>query len=327
VDRVGETQRRGDNERPGSIDRQDADRTASRRTVTRERQAIQDNLRSAVRNSADAERSMARWVERNPDRIRDWEERGDRIRDSYRDRRRDYYTDNWWRNRPIIGFSFGRGGFGYGGGYNYWGYQPWLGYRPYGYWWGRPTWLSLLGWFPGGYGWNDPYYYDYGRGGNVVYYEDRVVVNGQSVGTPASFYESALALATVDPAEIDPNDRDWKPLGTFSMAVRDDETDPDRVLQLAVNKDGIVSGTVFNHRSGNTYHVQGRVDRDTQRVAFMIGNDQNTVLETGAYNLTLDQTPVLVHFSAHQTATYMLARLPEPEEADTAARPLPEIAR
>ena len=311
-------------------ERPDADESVNRAARSnRDRQAIQDNFRSAVRNSADADRSMVRWDERNSDRLRTWEDRGDRIRSNYRRGGRSFYTNSWWRDRPVIGFSVGRGYGGLGRGNGYWGYQPWLGYQPYGYWWGRPSWQSLVGWFPGGYGWNDPYYYDYGRGGNVVYYDDRVVVNGQSVGTPSSFYESARALANVDPSQIDSNDRDWKPLGTFSMAIRRDEADPDRVVQLAVNKDGILSGTVFNHRSGNVYNVQGRVDRDTQRVAFTIGSDRNTVLETGLYNLTQEQTPVLVHFNPSQTDTYVLARLPEPEEGaqDTAERPMPEIAR
>ena len=164
-----------------------------------------------------------------------------------------------------------------------------------------------------------------------MYYTDYVAVNGQDVGTPASFFEAARALASVDPSEIDPSDRDWQPLGTFSMAVRQDEVDPDRIVQLATNKKGLVSGTVFNRRSGNLYNVQGRVDPETQRVAFTIGSDRNTVFETGLYNLTQDQTPVLVHFSARQQDTYMFARLPEPKDSEVdraaARQPRNEIAR
>jgi hypothetical protein len=81
-------------------------------------------------------------------------------------------------------------------------------------------------------------------------------------------------------------------------------------MQLAVNKEGIISGTIHNRLSGNTYTVQGRVDKDTQRVAFTIGNDRNAVIETGIFNLTQDETPVLCHFGGSQTQTYLLARLP-----------------
>jgi hypothetical protein len=103
------------------------------------------------------------------------------------------------------------------------------------------------------------------------------------------------------------------------MAVADNEVDPARVLQLAVSKDGLVSGTIYNRTSGNTYSVQGRVDKETQRLAFTIGDDANTVLETGIYNLTQDQTPVLCHFGLSQTQVYLLARLPEPEHEKPAA--------
>jgi hypothetical protein len=56
------------------------------------------------------------------------------------------------------------------------------------------------------------------------------------------------------------------------------------------------------------------VDKETQRVAFTIGEDRNTVLETGIYNLTQEQTSVLCHFAGGTTQVYTLVRLPEPEE-------------
>jgi hypothetical protein len=162
-----------------------------------------------------------------------------------------------------------------------------------------------------------------------VYTTNYVSVNGQPVGTPDDYAASARALADVDPAEIDPNDRDWLPLGTFSMAVRADELQPERVMQLAVNKAGIVTGTVLNETSGNAYAVRGRVDPDTQRVAFFVGNDEQVVFETGFYNLTRDETELLVHFGQGQHATYFLVRLPPPDgQEETGAAPIvPDVAR
>jgi hypothetical protein len=267
---------------------------------------------------------MANWVDKHPDRERDWSDRGNKMRDHHHHHgHHHFHNHDWWRGRSLIGF--------YGPGYGWWGYQPWLGYRPFGFWWGRPSWNYVCDWFPG-YGWTDPYYYDYGVGGNVVYYDTYVAVNGQNVGTPVDYAASAFALAEVDPALIDPDDRDWMPLGTFSMAVRADETEPDRVIQLAVNKAGIISGTVVNEKSGNVYAVQGRVDQDTQRVAFTIGKDRDVAFETGLANLTRNETPLLVHYGAGQRATYFLARLPEPDQdptISTAEQPaiVPEVAR
>jgi hypothetical protein len=222
----------------------------------------------------------------------------------------------WWTGRHCIGF----GGFGLWGG---WGYSPWLNFYPWWYWWGNPGWNYCSSYLP--YGWNNGYYYNYGPGGNVLYQDGQVVVDGQAVGTDAEYAQSAAELATVDPAELKAvASADWLPLGTFSWAMTQNEVDPARVIQLAVSKNGLVSGTVHNRTSGNTYTIQGRVDKDTQRLAFTIGDDRNTVLETGIYNLTQDQTPVLCHFGLTKTDTYNFVRLPEPEH-DPAAQPLPGV--
>lgn len=218
------------------------------------------------------------------------------------------FHHNWWVGRSLFGF----GGLGWYGG---WGYSPWLNYNPWWYWWGRPSWNSCASYLP--YGWNNGYYYDYGAGGNVIYDNGQVTVDGQTIGTDAEYAQSAYALAQVTPEELKAvKPGDWMALGTFSMAVSDSEVDPARVVQLAVSKNGLVSGTIYNRTSGNTYAIQGRVD-DNQRVAFTIGDDSDTVLETGIFNLTQDQTPVLCHFGTSQTQTYMLVRLPQPEHEAT----------
>jgi hypothetical protein len=110
---------------------------------------------------------------------------------------------------------------------------------------------------------------------------------------------------------------EWVPLGTFSVAIRENEANPARVAQLAHdNKQGLISGTIFNRESGNLYTIQGRVDPQTQRVAFTIGKDPNVVFETGLYNLTQQETPVLVHFGSNKTETYLFARLQEPQQSE-----------
>ncbi len=220
-------------------------------------------------------------------------------------RNRNCFNNNWWIGRPFIGV----GGVGLVGG---WGYSPWLNYHPWSYWWNQPTWGSCVAYIPG-CSWNDGYYYDYGAGGNVVFSNNQVAIDGQIIATKAEYAETAADLAEVDMSEltsVPPGE--WMSLGTFSMAVSDNEVDPARVIQLAVSKNGLISGTIHNRSSGNTYAVQGRLDKETQRVAFTIGTDRKTVLETGIYNLTQDQTPLLCHFGNGQQQVYLLARLPQP---------------
>jgi len=97
---------------------------------------------------------------------------------------------------------------------------------------------------------------------------------------------------------------------------------PTRVIQLAISKTGIVSGTVFNIKTDQAQSVQGQVDKNTQRVAFRVGeSDDDVVVETGLYNLTQDEAPALVHFGTDRVETYLLVRLDQPEspEDDEAA--------
>ncbi len=245
-----------------------------------------------------------------------------------------YLGGSFWGGRSLIGMGVanalmgggygglggglgGYGGYGYGGvggmG-NWWGYSPWASSYPYSYWYGNPGW----GTFANMYGWNQPFFYDYGPGGNVLYSGNQVVVNDRPVGTPEQYAQSAAELATVTPEQMNAP-HDWMPLGTFAVATSQTDQSPQRVAQLAYdNKQGLISGTIFNKQSGNLYTLQGKVDPQTQRVAFTVGKDPNTVMETGLYNLTQNTTPVLVHFGPDKTANYVFARLPEPKEGEQA---------
>lgn len=262
------------------------------------------------------------WRDRN--RADYWNRWGGNVRSSFRWGSSPYYTNQWWSGRNLIGLGLGNYAIG-GVNSDWWGYQPWGNNYPSSYWWGRPRWNSFYTWFPN-YGWNRPYYYDYGYGGNVVYRDNRVFVSGQYVGTVADYAASAADLAYIDPHTIEPTPADgWKPLGTFSVAISQDEQNPPRVMQLAVNQQGLISGTIYNRTSDKLYTVQGRVDKYTQRVAFTIGNDPNVVLETGLYNLTVDETPVLVHFNESRAATYLFVRLDEPAQQQAEGRLTPGV--
>jgi hypothetical protein len=84
--------------------------------------------------------------------------------------------------------------------------------------------------------------------GNVVYENNVVYIDGQEVGTAADFALSAAELALAPPSASDEQAAlaEWMPLGTFAISAHEKEADPARVNQLAVNRDGIVSGTLYN---------------------------------------------------------------------------------
>ena len=59
---------------------------------------------------------------------------------------------------------------------------------------------------------------------------------------------------------------------------------------------------------------------EVERFEARIGDQTDTILETGLYNLTQEQTPVLVHYGPDKTATYLAARLPAPEGSQVEAQ-------
>ena len=284
---------------------------------------IDRNLDVAFRDSIRADGSVrgnrgvggdltaGNWLDRHPDRANHWADWGDHVRNNWHDdhHHHSHFNNHFWALHNVF-FPWG---------YGYYWHSPW----PWSYWWGFPTWNSCVGWFPG-WGWNTPYYYDYGVGGNVVYSGGGVCVNDQPVGTAAEYAQSAAALATVDPANINRQaGGEWLPLGTFALAADQNDTSPRRVVQLAVDKQGIVSGTMYDEVTDKTFPIQGRVDKQTQRVAFTIGDNPDVVMETGLYNLTQEQTPVLIHKGKDDTDTNLLIRLKQPAQTQTPQPPAP----
>jgi hypothetical protein len=52
-------------------------------------------------------------------------------------------------------------------------------------------------------------------------------------------------------------------------------------------------------------------------VAWTIGDQKDTVFEAGLYNLTQDQTTMLVHFGKDKTEQRSLFRVPPEQSGDT----------
>ncbi len=212
-------------------------------------------------------------------------DRGDQIRDHMRHH---HPRLNHWHNHP--------------------NWARWRYNRPYRW----ATWAALGGLW--GWGNSQPIYYDYGEEGNVYYEGDTVYIDGAAASTAEAYTDSAYDLAeqgnAAQPTEV--KEGEWMSLGVFALAHQK-TGEPNMFLQLAVNKDGIISGSYYNESSEKAHTVQGSVDKKTQRAAWTIGDNKNTVLETGIYNLTKEETQVLVHFGKDKTQTWFMVRMEDPE--------------
>lgn len=203
--------------------------------------------------------------------------RGDQIRNEFHDNypRADFYADH----------------------------PDWARYRinhPY-----RPVAWGALGAFVG-----------YGAGGgdggsSYDYSEDTAYVNGEATPIDEQYAQEATQIAQAG-AAAQPDNTEWMPLGVFAL-VQEEKGEPTMYLQLAISKQGMISGTYNNSTTKQSAAISGSLDRDTQRVA-MFTEKKTPVVETGIQNLTQDQAPALVHFKDGTTQRWLLVRLPEPKE-------------
>ncbi len=230
-----------------------------------------------------------------------------------------HYTTAWSGGVTAARGTAVRGGFYHYGSYNrgWWGAHPgawrWPGWT-WGSVWGFATVPVLTTWF----GWTaPPIYYDFGN--TIVYQGDQVYIDGDPGPTAADYYQQAAALAASAPPENKDQDQ-WQPLGVFAL-VQGEQTDPSAVFQLAVNKAGAIRGNYNNVLTDTTLPVVGAVDKKTQRASWIVGDQKTIVYDTGIYNLTRDQSPVLIHFGKDRTQQWLLVRI---QENDTRAPAGPE---
>ena len=224
-----------------------------------------------------------------PDRIDNRQARqGDRL--SRRDEVRNQFRDNHPR-------------------YDFWRDHPnWARYRinrPYRW----ATWGLMVGWFP----WNlsEPVSYSYGD--NVYYEGDTVYYGDEPVATAQEYAEQAQTIAASAP-EISEKD-EWMSLGVFAVTQDGEKTGPPPTLffQLAVNKQGVISGTLQNTATEKSQSIEGMVDQESQRAAWGIVDKKWPIMESGISDLTEDTTPVLLHFEDGQTQQWLLVRLEDPK--------------
>ncbi len=203
-------------------------------------------------------------------------------------------------------------------GFYGWGfYRPgWYAAHPYAWTaagltaaaWTAATWDSMCGWFdytP------TPVAYDYGS--SVVYENDNVYVNGQDVGTPQQYCQQADNLAAAGTQAQTNQNNQWMPLGVFAMTPGD-QSQSNAVVQLAVDKAGVIRGNYTDTVSDQTLPIRGSIDKKTQRVAWTIGDNKNTVVEMGLYNLTQKEVPALVHFGKDRTQQWLLVRMDQQDK-------------
>lgn len=173
--------------------------------------------------------------------------------------------------------------------------------------WHNARWNSLYPWC----GWaREPVYYYWGD--NVCYRDDAVYYGENRVASAAEYYDQAEQIA--DAGQSPPSgEEEWTPLGVFGL-VKEGETNPDKVIQLAVNKAGQLRGNYYDTTADTMLPLVGSVDKQTQRAAWKLENNGSLLMEAGIYSLTKDKVPVLLHYGEDRTENRTLVRLKQPDQ-------------
>lgn len=266
----------GNSQRPGIGQTPSTGRLpgAGERTGVRDRATVSD--RSLTDNRAGRIENRGEWQDNRF-------ERRDEIRDQVHD------------NHPRLDFWS-----------EYPGWATWRINRPYRW----ATWGALTGWV--GNGWTESVPYSYGE--NVYYEGDTVYNNGEVVASSEEYAEQAEVIAESAP-EISPEEAEWMPLGVFALTQDGEASGPDPTLflQLAISKEGIITGTLHNTATDSTQTIEGMADPKSQRCAWNVVDKARPIMETGIVNLTEDTAPALIHFEDGQTQQWLMVRLEEPE--------------
>jgi hypothetical protein len=148
----------------------------------------------------------------------------------------------------------------------------------------------------------------------VYYQDDSVYYGNQPVASAEEYAQQAEAIATNVP-DVQPAESDWMPLGVYAMTPDGQPTgaEPTMYLQLAVSKQGMISGTYQNTATNTTDAVEGMVDKQSQRAAWTAAGKTRPLMETGIVNLTQNSAPALVHFADGTTQQWLLVRLDKPQ--------------
>jgi hypothetical protein len=264
---------------------------------------------------------------------RDWSGRwkdGDRFVAA--NRIRDQWHKDWDRDRDRDDFPFHggwkhrrwHGGHDHWNRWDYWNHWASVYHRPW-YWWRWTTAPLLTSWV--NFGWNTPYYWDYGPG-EYIYCDDNVVyVNGRWFQPAPIYYENSVALVEQAPdwTAEQASQVEWLPLGVFAVA-RDGVADKNLLIQLAVTKDGVIGGTATNQLTGASFPIEGTVDKQTQRAVWAYTDDQNAriMMETSVYNLTQPEATGLIQYAPDDIQVMELVRLEAPEGGTAPATTTPE---
>lgn len=171
--------------------------------------------------------------------------------------------------------------------------------------WQAPTWDELNSWF--GNSW-DAFPYDYGT--DLTYENNLVYVDGRAIANANLYNNRAAELARIGEQARIPSDSTtgWVSLGVFE-AIPPGQKSSHMLMQLAVNKDGIIRGNYYDTNDRNVQLIEGSIDKNMARSVWVVTDRAGILFDTSVYNLTRREAAILVHAGKDKKERWVLVRL------------------
>jgi hypothetical protein len=250
----------------------------------RENRPPQQNLREQIksREPGNLREQIQNRTPQERERIDQWKERGAEARNRIQERHPDWH--HWFDN-------------------DFWHGHHHYPHYPYhwNYW--RPiAWGTVTAWLPWSFG-STYYYFDNG------YYYSSQAPEIQIEAAPLDYEQTEEKIASAPQGSS--SESDWMPLGVYALTSTGKiPYTPNMYLQLALNKEGAIEGTLYNSASDELFPISGYVEKETEKVLMQVsGNENSPILETGLYNLTQDQASIQLHFANGLNQNWLLVRL------------------
>jgi hypothetical protein len=116
-------------------------------------------------------------------------------------------------------------------------------------------------------------------------------------------------VVVYDAPVVDPNaPSEWMTLGAYSLRTGPGDAGT-RMLELAVDRHGLVGGNYYDMITGTSSNVTGRIDRKTQRVTWSIDSNRQLTFSASLNQLTQGEGLVDVKFPSGRTQQWRLVRM------------------
>jgi hypothetical protein len=123
--------------------------------------------------------------------------------------------------------------------------------------------------------------------------------------------ETTTTGTTTTAAAADPTE--WLTIGVFALA-QTGQTEPTTLIQLSVNKQGLLNGTYYDLVSDNGTPIAGQIDTTTERAAWTVGPNSKNVFTTTIETLTSETGPAKLNLPGGKTQDWNLIRVNKPAE-------------